>query len=241
MTGRNFFAVINESAAYDPTLNEPDAEGNFELAPNYVIPSTYLKGANVVVIAPNAGTAGKVDVTIGGTYAIGDQVKLTIESNATSRQKFVKTYVLDIDSVLAAGTNNDIAEALLQKFKSELNAGLVDYPIASVSRVGAVVTITQKGDDKRGILAYEFTDSASGTIAVATTLTTISEGQPSDLVDKGISADDITLASYDTVKIELNIEVAQPFIDSKGTVVKELYWFGVVGKGANLSTAIAAL
>ena len=147
MTGRNFFAVINEDATYDPTTNEPDAEGNFELAPNYVIPSTYLKGANVVVIAPNAGTAGKVDVTIGGNYAIGDQVKLTIESNATARQKFVKTYVLDIDSVLAAGTNDDIAEALLQKFKSELNAGLVDYPIASVSRTGAVVTITQKGDD----------------------------------------------------------------------------------------------
>ena len=240
MTGRNFFAVINEDAAYDPTTNEPDAEGNFELAPNYVIPSSFLKDADVVVIAPQAGTPGYVEATFGGTYAIGDTVRVTIESNLTAKQKFVKSYALEITSDIV-GATADIAEAFLQKIQREINAGLLDYPIESVSRVGSVVTITQKGDDKNGLIATEWTDSAAGTIAVSLTPTVISEGQPSDLVDKGIDADDINLASYDTVKIGLNIEVAQPFIDSKGVVVKELFWFGVVGKGANLATAIGNL
>lgn len=238
MTGRNFFAVINEDAAYDPTANQPDAEGNFELAPNYVIPSSFLKGAKTVAINPVGGTAGYLTVTIGGTYTVGDEARITIESNLPSRQKFVKSYVVD---VLGGMTNDDIASALAEKFSRELNAGLIDYPIASVSVASNVVTITQKGDDKRGLIGTTYTDSTAGTIVNLPTATVISEGQPSDLVDRGVDVSAINLASYDTVKIELNIEVAQPFIDSKGAVVKELFWYGVVGKGANLVASIAAL
>lgn len=243
MTGRNSFAIINNDPAYTPA---PDANGNFLLAPDYSVPSSFLKGAKTQLITPQAGTAGTVAITIGGTYVIGDTIRVTIESNITGKQKFVKSYVVEVTSDMLTGTPvNNIAEALVQKFKREIAAGLIDYPIATAVRAGALVTLTQSNDDTVGLIGQKWTDSAAGTVAVVNTATTISEGQPSDLVDNGIDSANITLAAYDTVKIELNVEVAQPFIDSKGVVVKELFWYGDpaggTSRGAALVAAIAAL
>ena len=87
MTGRNFFAVVNEDAGYTPAV----ANDLFLLAPDYTIPASFLKGAKAISIDPATGVAGFYVITVAGTYAFGDTAKITVESNLTSRQKFVKT------------------------------------------------------------------------------------------------------------------------------------------------------
>jgi hypothetical protein len=234
---RNEFAIVNNNAAYTPAV---DAEGNVLLSPDYSVPSSFLKDAKTLFIAPAVGVAGTLAVTFAGTgFSIGDTVRLNIESNLTSRQKFVKSYVVEITSVLSTVTL--IAAEFVKKFNREINAGLLDYPIASATSALGVLTITQKGDDKAGLIATTYTDSAGGTIVSVPTPTVLSEGQPSDLVDKGIASADIVLGSFDTVKIELNIEAAIPFIDSKGTIVKELFQYVSPGKGTLVVALINGL
>lgn len=239
---RDLVAVVNNDSGFDGSAVV--SGGYITFAPDFKLPTDAVKGSEVIVVTPEVGVAGKLDVTIAGTYDEGDRVKLTIESNLTSRQKFLKSYTVAVTKALA-GNNNAIAAKLAEKFTSELNAGLIDYPIASVSVATNVVTITQVGDDKFGIKGYGYADSASGTIAIAETKTVKSEGYPDDLVDAGIASDNIDLATYDTVRLKLNLEVAQPFINSKGIQVKELIFFcastGAPSEGAEVKTVIDAL
>jgi|NorSeaMetagenome_1021524.scaffolds.fasta_scaffold02156_6 hypothetical protein len=239
---RNEIAVVNNTAGYAPAL----ANGNVELSQGFSVPVGFLKGANVVNVVHAAGTGSAVIITFGGTFGLADTAKIVIESNLTSRQKFVKAYTVTITSDLigatAAATRTNVANAFKNKFLREINAGLLDYPISTAVVSGAannVLTITQKGKAQAGISGSGYSDGA-GTLVKTSVAFVPSNGTAADLKLKGIKASDITSASYDTVKIDLSIDAAIPFIDSKGVIVKELYLFVVAGRGAATKTAIDA-
>ncbi len=223
--GRDYFALIAEG--YTPA----NTGGIIDLTPSYKVEKTELKSA--LFVAPQVGTAGFLTVTVANTYAVSDLVRLTITSNITSRQLYRKSFVY---TVQAGDTNDDIAAYFANSIAKE--AGSLNSPFASAVALANVVTITQQDDDKQGLIAYTYTDSAAGTIDSLPTLTVISEGQPSDLVDKGVEASEINIASYDTVRIDLHADVAIPFIDSVGATAKEIYWYGTPGEGAPLETLI---
>ena len=227
--GRNYFALIAE--AHTPTVTGTEVD----VTPSFIVQTNELAGATF--IAPAAGTPGFIDFTIGGVYAVGDEVRITITSNLTSRSLYRKSYV---HIVQAGGTATAaIAAALGAKIAGDV--GQSDTPYSSVTVLGSVITVTQLDDDKQGLKSYEFTDSATGTIVAAPTLTVISEGQPSDLIDRGIDAADINLAQYDTVRIDLHADAAIPFIDSEGATAREIYWYGTPGQGAAFATLINTL
>ena len=222
--GRNYFAIVAEG--FDTT----EANGIITLSPGFQFPSTSLKKA--LLIAPAVGSAGDLEFTFANTYVVGDSIRLTFTSNLTNRQQWRKSYVY---SVVSGDTVTDIAAAFASLISADMG---MNSPYASAVSALGVLTVTQKGDDKRGLVGYEYTDSASGTIALVSTLTVYSEGQPSDLVDKGVDAGDIGLAQYDTVRIAANVETPIPFIDAVGAVATEIYWYGTVGKGAALVTQV---
>jgi len=222
--GRNYFAILTEG--FDTT----EANGIITLSPGFQFPSTSLKKA--LLIAPIGGTPGDLEFTFANTYASGDSIRLTITSNLTNRQQWRKSYVY---SVVSGDTVTIIAAAFASLISADVGENS-PYSLA-VSALG-VLTVTQKGDDKRGLVGYEYTDSAAGTIVLASTLTVYSEGQPSDLIDKGVDAGDIGLTEYDTVRIAANPEAPIPFINAVGAVATEIYWYGTVGKGAALVTQV---
>lgn len=227
--GRNYFALIAE--AHVPALTS----GQVDITPKFIVSATELAGA--VFIAPNAGAAGFLTVTIGNTYAVGDEVRITVTSNLTSRQFYRKSFV---HIVQQGGTSvTVIATALASAIAKE--AGSLNSPFASATNALGVITITQQDDDKQGLKGFVNTDSALGTITNVPTLTVISEGQPSDLVDRGIDSADINLASYDTVRIDLHADAAIPFIDSEGATAREIYWYGTPGNGAAFAALINSL
>lgn len=224
--GRKYFAIIAE--AHTPA----NTGGIIDLSPKYSVEASELKSA--FYVAPVAGTPGYLTVTFAGAYAVGDELRLTITSNLTGGQQFRKSYT---HTVLAgAATVTDIALAFSLLLSRDVAAGQV---YASAVPAAGVLTITQLGDDKRGIVGYVYTDSAAGTMVNVPTQTVYSEGQPSDLVDKGIPVGDINLASYDTVRIALEVGAAIPFIDSVGVTAKEIYWFGTPGEGQILVDLIS--
>lgn len=227
MTGRNYFPLVT-------VIPVPAAAGGIiKLTPQYEVPLASLSEA--FLVAPNAGTAGFQTVTFGGVYAVGDQIRLTITSNLTSRQLWRKSYV---HTVPAGGTAlASISAAFTGLVQADVN-NVLNSPYASVVDGGGSIVITQFDDDKQGLVAYTFTDSAAGTIGAAATLTVISEGQPSDLVDRGVDVADITLGAYDTVRMVLKADAPIPFIDSDGKTVKEIYWYGTPGDGAGLVAQI---
>lgn len=230
---RKTIAIVSE-------ISPSTAGGLITLAPGFTVPEISLVHATAINIAAAVGSAGDSEITIAGTYLAGEQIKVTFSSNLTTRQKFRKTYTVDVQA--GATTVTEIAEALVAKIQREIDAGLIDYPFESVSNVAGVVTVTQKGDDKRGLEVFVYTDSASGTIAEVTTQTVYSEGQPSDLADAGIPSDDIVAASYATVLVPYNEQVAQPFIDSKGEVATHLKIFASAANYAtDLQTIIDAI
>jgi hypothetical protein len=223
--GRSYFALIAEG--HTPLLA---ADGTIDLTPGYVVPETSLKKA--IFVAPVVGAAGYLTTTFASTYVSGDFIRLTITSNLTNRQQWRKSYTY---SVVSGDTVTIIAAAFASLISADMG---MNSPYASAANVAGVLTVTQKGDDKRGLVGYDYTDSAAGTMVTVATQTVYSEGQPSDLIDKGIDAMAINLASYDTVRIAANPEAPIPFINAVGAVASEIYWFGSPGEGANLATLI---
>ena len=224
--GRDYFALLNGVS------NTPaDTAGIVNVTEKFSVQRSELKSA--ISIAAVVGVAGFLTVTIAGTWAVGDDVRLTITSNLTSRQQWRKSYV---HRVLAGATSvTDVATALRKLVEADISA---TAPYASATNAAGVITITQLDDDKRGLVGYVYTDSAAGTIVNVPTATVISEGYPSDLVDRGIPAGDITAASYTTVRIAFHAEVAIPFIDSVGATSKEIYWYGTPAQAAALVALI---
>ena len=228
-TGREKFPIVAEG--HVPAVTA----GFVDLSPKFKVPAHTLKGA--VFVAPQAGTPGNLAITLAGTYSVGDKIRITIVSNLVSGQIWRKSYLIEVKAGATALV--DIAQQLADAMGRDVaNA---NAPLASAVAAGAVVTVTQKGDDKRGLNSEDWTDSASGTVTVVNTPTVISEGQPDDLLDAGVPAEQINLASYDTVKIIYNADAEVPHIGYLGAEVKEILWYGDPGTGANLVTLIDSL
>lgn len=222
--GRDFIPILAEG--HVPSLTA----GVIDLAPDFKVPASTLK--NAVFIAPAAGTAFNFSVTIGGTYVVGDEIVVTVLSNDNSTQKWRKSYKYVVP---AGGTaNNSIAAAINQLIQAD---AIGDAPYTS-SVAANVVTITHKEDDSKGLEGIGFTNSTAGTIAIGALTGTISEGNPQDLIDRGIDPNDINNASYDTVRIIYEAEAPVASIDSNGPRLREIFWYGDTGTGANLATLI---
>jgi hypothetical protein len=226
--GRDYFTLVAEG--HVPALTD----GRVDLTPGFVVDAADLKGALNVVYA--AGAVDSIDITIGGTYAVGDEVKITMVSNATSRQLWRKTYTHIVEA--GATAVGDIAAALNALIAADGEAN--ETPYTSTVALG-VITVVAKTDDKRAIQATVYTTSVAGTIAEVLTPGTISEGNPSDLEDKGVSPSDINLATYDTVRIKYEPTVAQPFIDMRGAKQIEIFLYTDAGAGAAIETLINGL
>lgn len=228
--GRSYFALIAEG--YTPQLL---ADGTIDLTPGYIVPKTSLKKAIFIApVAPPTAAAGFLETTFASAYVSGDFIRLTITSNLTNRQQWRKSYTY---SVVSGDTVTIIAAAFASLISADMG---MNSPYASAVSVAGVLTVTQKGDDKRGLVGYDYTDSAAGTMVTVATQTVYSEGQPSDLIDKGIDALAINLASYDTVRIAANPESPIPFINAVGAVSSEIYWFGTAGQGVLLAALVNA-
>lgn len=229
-TGRDFFPLA--TAGHAPA----NTGGLVDLSPKFKVPAHSLKGA--IFIAPAAGTAGSLAITMGGTFAVGDQIRVTITSNLVSAPGvWRKSYLIEVKA--GATALADIAQSLADAMNADVQNA--NAPIASATAAAAVVTVTQKGDDKRGLNSVKWTDSSAGTVTIVPTATTISEGQPDDLRDAGVAEADITLASYDTVRIILHADAQVPFIGYQGSEVREIIWYGTPGNGNALATLINGL
>jgi len=234
ISGRNHFSLLN------PSTNTPASTGTpaqINVTDQFNPFRSELKA--VINIAPAVGTAGFIAYTFAAGWAVGDEVRITITSNITTRQLWRKSYTHIVEA--GAATDNDVAAAMAALIAADVS---VDSPYASAVAVGAVLTVTQADDDQFGLVSYEYSDSATGTITPAITLTVISEGQPSDLEDKGITADQIAAygavpaGGFATLKITFHHEVAIPFIDSQGATVREIYWYGTTAQAATLAGLI---
>jgi hypothetical protein len=230
ISGRNYFALINEAANLPASAGTPP---KINVTAQFNPWRSELKSA--ISIPQVVGVSGFLTVTFAGAYAVGDEVRLTITSNLTSRQAWRKSYTHTVQAGLTTAT--DIANAFTAMIQADVNNPL-NSPYSAVSNVAGVMTVTQFDDDKQGLVSYTFTDSAAGTIVSVLTPTVISEGQPSDLIDKGIDAADILLANYTTVRITFHNEVAIPFIDSQGATCKEIFWYGTPAQAAALVALI---
>jgi len=228
-TGRDFFPLIAEG--HTPA----NTGGMIDLTPEFIVPAHTLKGATNIVAA--SGVAGNIAYTFGGTFAVGDKIRITIVSNLVSGSVYRKSFLHEVEA--GATDLADIADAF--EAKMAVDVANTNAPLASAVAAAAVLTVTQKGDDKRGLTTEVWTDSAAGTVTPVNTPTTISQGQPSDLVDAGIDPDDINLAAYDTCRIVFDADRPAPYIDSRGVEVREIVWFGTPTEGVALAALINAL
>jgi hypothetical protein len=237
ISGRNYFALLN------PVANTPivatGTPAKINVSDNFNPFNSELKAE--ITLVPAVGASGFLTVTFVGPYAIGDDIRLTITSNLTSRQAWRKSYTHTVQAGLTTVT--DIANAFTAMILTDVNNSL-NSPYSAVSNIAGVMTVTQFDDDKQGLVSYTFTDSAAGTITSVLTPTVISEGQPSDLLDRGITADEIAnygampLGGWTTLRITLHSEAAIPFVDSQGATAKEIYWYGTAGDAAALALLI---
>jgi hypothetical protein len=216
---RDSFTLVNNAAAGAWVA---DAAGNVALTPGFVVPLTELISS--VMIDPAVGVAATFDFTLAGTYVAGDEVKLTVVSNETTRQLWRKTYTHIVQ--VGAVTVTNIADAFVLLMSADALATETPY---TASNVAGVISITSKSDDAGSLQGFAYATSTAGTAVAGATSFTASEGQPDDLRDEGVAESDITGASYDTVRILYRPKVAQPFINSAGANEVEIYWFGTPG------------
>lgn len=224
--GRNYFTLVNGAG------NTPiDTAGIVNVTEKFSVPRSELKSAISIVAAP--GVPGTLTFTFVGGYAVGDKVRVTITSNITTRQLWRKSYS---HTVVAGGTaTTAIATAVGALIAADVNP---NAPYASAIVGGSTVTVTQLDDDKHGLVGYDYTDSAAGSITPGGVATTISEGQTADLIDKGVDPALAALAPFTTVRIEFHSEAAIPFIDSSGATSKEIYWYGTPAQATALLLVI---
>jgi hypothetical protein len=191
-----------------------------------ILQSTMAKGV-LTVSAP--GTKGYTTTTFALAYAVGDQLRLTITVPSSS-QKVIKTFVHTVP--VGGATVTAIASAFAALITAAKNEGFTQV-FSAISALG-VLTVTFSDVNTGAFNTVSYTNSATGTAVTVATPTVKSEGTAADLLAAGIPASKIVLAAYDTYRFQLKADAATPFIDSKGTIVKEVIWFGVPGQGTVL-------
>lgn len=225
--GRDFFPLIAEG--HTPT----NTGGQIDLTPSYVVSADELKGA--IFVTPTVGVVANSAITFGGTYAVGDDIRITVLTGDDSRQAWRKSYQHTVQPGATA-----LAD-IVQAFYDKINLDQINDAPYAVAQASPVLTVSLKNDDTTSLNVEVFTNSSAGTIAEVFTAATVSEGQPQDLIDAGIPADQINLASYDTVRIDLHSDAPIASIDSVDAFAREIYWFGTPGEGAALETLINSL
>lgn len=222
--GRDFFPIIAEG--HTPA----NTGGIVDLAPDFKVEKSELKFA--VNVLPAAGSPASVAFTFGGAFAVGDKVVLTLQASADDPlpQKWNKTYTHIV--VAGATALADIVAA----FKAKIDAD-TDAPYSAVD-ASPVLTVTSNTDDKQALQSTSYSDSVAGTVADVLTPAVISEGQPQDLIDRGIDPADINLAAYDTVKIVYEPQNPIGSIDAVVGRAREIFWYGTPGQGVLLATLI---
>lgn len=179
-------------------------------------------------IATGAGTASKSVITLGGTYAVNDQIRITITIK-DSAQTLIKNFVHTVTSVVLS----DIVTSFENLITGAVLEGLPGIATAAQGPAG-VLTITSSSVVSNNFSVTAYTASAAGNITPVFTGVTQAEGIPAVLLEAGIPAADITLATYDTVLLTYKQDAPIPFIDSEGKIVKEVKAFVPVGQGAGL-------
>ena len=219
--GRSFIAFNAE--AHVPTLTA----GMIDITPSFIVPTSALAGqaTSMAVIGQAAGVAALNTITLAGVPAAGDEYTITLVSNVPSAQLWRKTYYY---TVQPGDVLNDVAQALGDQIEADGTQAETPYTAATAA---PVITVTSKSDDSQSLACTVFTNAVAATIVVVFTAATISEGQPSDLVDHSIPAGDILSATYDTYRFEYRPTVAQPFIDMEGKKSIEVYYYSATGGG----------
>jgi len=178
-------------------------------------------------IASSAGSALSYNITFAGTYAINDQIRVTLTIK-DSAQTIIKNFVHTVTDISVTS----IAVAFKTLIESSIIGGLPG--IASPTNSSGVLTVPSSSVVSNNFSVSVHTASASGTVAFSFTAVTQAEGVPAVLLEAGIAAADITLATYDTVLLTYKQDAPIPFIDSEGKIVKEVKAFVPVGQGAGL-------
>lgn len=221
---KKFPIVSNAAIGANTTISGVEyvnISSKFSLPKNSFVVNTPVR------IATNAGTASKSVITFAGTYAINDQIRVTITIK-DSAQTLIKNFVHTVTDVSVTS----IAVAFKGLIEAAVLEGLPG--IATAANILGVLTVTSSSVVSNNFSITAYTASASGTVSPVFTGVTQAEGIPAVLKEAGIPAADITLATYDTVLLTYKQDAPIPFIDSEGKIVKEVKAFVPVGQGAGL-------
>ncbi len=227
MAFKKFPIVVNVPVGLN-TIKDGVTYVNFGVkdASEYQLPQKNFV-VNSGVIGTNGGTASKSVITFAGTYAINDQIRVTITIK-DSAQTLIKNFVHTVTDISVTS----IAVAFKGLIEAAILEGLPG--IATAANVAGVLTVTSSSLVSNNFSVTAYTASASGTVTPAFTPATQAEGIPAVLREAGVPAADITLATYDTVLLTYKQDAAIPFIDSEGKVVKDVKVFVPTGQGAAL-------
>jgi hypothetical protein len=191
---RNFITVVNDSTAISTEVIGGVTYVNIKGSKFQLKKGSVAFPAAATATAP--GTAGTAILTIAGSYAIGDQIRVTF-TLPKSGQHFVKSFVYTVPS---GGTSvNSIAAGITNLIQTYIS----DYGLPGVA-------------------------SAVNTGA----------GTPAALINEGVDASEIGLASYSTLLLVNKVDAAVPFIDSEGKIVQEIKYFSTPILCGNLITAL---
>ena len=219
---KKFPIVSNAAIGANTTISGVDyvnISSKFSLPKNSFVVNTPVR------IATNAGTASKSVIVFSGTYAVNDQIRVTItikDSAQTLIKNFVHTVTDNTLSVITSAFESLIGTAILEGLP-----GLA----SSIQGPSGTLTITSSSILSNNFSVTAYTASASGVVTPTFTGVTQAEGIPAVLKEAGIPAADITLATYDTVLLTYKQDAPIPFIDSEGKIVKEVKAFVPVGQG----------
>lgn len=227
-TGRSYFPLV--APAHVPALG---ADNFVDLTPDDKFDADTLEFAEFV--APATGSASTYTLTFGGTWAAGENITHTINSNVPGREVWSKPYRYEVQP---GDTPTTIATYFLNAINNDGNHDECPYT-ASIG--GSVVTIVAKEKYKIALLPFTGFVSTSGTLVTSAVSTTRSHGTVADLERFGVDASVITLTSYDTVRIVLKPLNQDSGLTANTIPKREILWFGTPGNGAGLATLINTL
>ena len=207
------------------------ADGRIQLTPDFSVEFSEL--SNWTNSPSASGTPASLAVTVGGTFSIDDEVRITLRSTQESLQAFQISRAI---KVVAGRTGvNEVAADLAAALEfSEENTPF------DISVAGAVITIAHREAFKD--FTYDlYTNSAAGDLTPVYTPVVQEVGTPEHLDACLIDEKAYDEATHDLVKMMYVPQVAQPFIDTEVNMPICLYLFLSAGEGANVITLLDGL